>query len=100
MNKQLHDTILRELHYYYGKQSTIFVKKQTHLLNAVINDMEDSERIIENLRVRVADLNALYKEALLDILLLRYRLMKTHNDDLYEFDGSLTEKYGELPTKK
>lgn len=99
MNKQLHDSILRELHYYEGKQSTIFVKKQKNLLIAMLNDMDESNLIIEELKVKLADMQALYKGALLDILLLRYHLVETYNDDLYEFDGSLTKKYGKLPTK-
>ena len=99
MNKQLHDSILRELHYYDGKQSTIFVKKQKNLLNAVLNDMDESEHIIEDLKVRNASLRSIYNEAKLDILLLRYRLMETHKDDLFEFDESFTIKYGKLPTK-
>ena len=99
MNKQLHDSILRELHYYEGKQSTIFVKKQKNLLIAMLNDMDESNLIIEELKVKLADMQALLNETKLDILLLRYRLMETHKDDLFEFDESFTIKYGKLPTK-
>lgn len=108
MNAQLRSQIVEELANSENYIETLkkagrpvfFAQKTHNLLQAVLHQLDDEDKRVENYRQALDRMRKEISEAKTHLMLIRYYLITKYNDDMYEYDGELARKYGKLPKSK